>query len=76
MYFVRDNGIGFDVGKATALFQPFHRLPSTRQLPGMGLGLAGAKRIVERHGGRIWVERAPGVGSTFLFTLAADEPGG
>jgi light-regulated signal transduction histidine kinase (bacteriophytochrome) len=71
-YFVSDNGIGFDMAYVHKLFQPFERLHRDTAYPGTGIGLANAKRIVERHDGQMWAT-SPGVskGATFFFTLGA-----
>ncbi|MBT9594536.1 MAG: hypothetical protein IV094_00950 [Vitreoscilla sp.] len=65
---VRDNGVGFDAGQSDRLFQPFQRLHG-RQFEGTGIGLSIVRRAVERHGGRVWAEAAPGGGAAFYFTL-------
>jgi light-regulated signal transduction histidine kinase (bacteriophytochrome) len=68
-YFVRDNGAGFEPAHATRLFQPFQRLHTEAEFPGLGIALATVKRIITRHGGEIWAEGAIGEGATIRWTL-------
>lgn len=71
VYYVKDNGPGFDMANAANMIKPFWRLPGTN-VEGLGIGLATVERAIHRHGGRFWIESAPGKGASFYFTLSTE----
>ena len=71
IYYVRDNGVGFDMADANKLFVPFQRLHPDAEFQGSGIGLVTAQRIIARHNGRIWAEAQVNEGATFYFTIGA-----
>jgi len=74
VFYVRDNGVGFDMANSDRLFAPFARMHEGGGVQAHGIGLACVKRIVLRHGGDIWAEAVPGQGACFHFTLAGSQP--
>ena len=73
VYFVRDNGVGFDMTHTNRLFHAFQRLPGASHFEGSGVGLSIVHRIVSRHGGRVWAESSSGQGACFRFVLGSPQ---
>jgi light-regulated signal transduction histidine kinase (bacteriophytochrome) len=74
VYFVRDNGVGFNMAHANMLFGAFQSVHRKGEFEGLGIGLAMVERIIHRHGGRIWAEGAEGQGACFFFTVGNEPP--